>query len=219
METKDIEGTEYILKSEVDELIRGRLGKMSERARTAETKIDSLKAQLEKHSGAAGSLEAMAAQIEALQAEVSESNSKYQTHSVITAHGFTDPDVRDMVDWSYKRSMSGRSKKDRVSLGDWINGIKEDPTGAPANLRPLLSPASTQQSPSAGLVEAPVGAPPGAPPSAPASNAGAVAVPPSLPGRSLMEQAISDPEMWKAKNEEIRAAWYGQRGKPGAFKF
>ena len=219
METKEFEGVEYIEKSQVDELIRSRLGKMSERARKAETQIDSLRAELEKHSGAAGSLEAMAAQIEALQAEVAESNSKYQTHSVITSHGFTDPDVRDMVEWSYKRAMSGLPKKSRVDLGEWIQTIKTDPTGAPANLRPLLSPASTSEAPSAGAVEAPVGAPPGSLPAPPPSNAGAVPVPPSVPGRSMIDQALADPEMWKAKNEEIRAAWYGQRGKPGAFKF
>ena len=40
MEVKDFEGVEYLEKSQVDELIRSRLAKMSERARRAETTIE-----------------------------------------------------------------------------------------------------------------------------------------------------------------------------------
>ena len=219
MEVKDFEGVEYLEKSQVDELIRSRLAKMSERARRAETTIDDMKGQLEKTAGASGQIEAMATQLEALQAELTMSDQKYQIHATITSSGFTDPGIRDMIEWSYSRVMAGTAKKNRQSLGDWLDTIKSDPAAAPAELRPHIgatTSAALPATPAAIPGAIPVAV---APTPAPPSNGGVQPSPPPVSGRGLLDQALSDPNMWKAKNEEIRAAWYHQQGKPGPFKF
>ena len=220
MEVKDFEGVEYLEKSQVDELIRSRLAKMSERARRAETTIDEMKGQLEKTAGASGQIEAMASQLEALQAELTMSDKKYQIHATITASGFTDPGIRDMIEWSYSRVMAGTAKKNRQPLAEWLETIKSDPAGAPAELRPHITPAPAAPP----LLENPPAIPGAVPVAvartpAPPSNGGVQPSPPPVSGRGLLDQALADPNMWKAKNEEIRAAWYHQQGKPGPFKF
>ena len=45
--TKIIEGEEYILKSSVDEIVRSRIAKYSEKTREAEMKIDALQTELD----------------------------------------------------------------------------------------------------------------------------------------------------------------------------
>ena len=61
---------------------------------------------------------------------------------MLSEQGFTDPDLREAVEWAYQRS------KSESSLEDWIKGIKENPAEAPIVLRPHLqakaSPEGTQ---------------------------------------------------------------------------
>ena len=47
MKTKEIDGIEYILKADVDELIRSRITKVSERARIAEDNVKELEPLVE----------------------------------------------------------------------------------------------------------------------------------------------------------------------------
>ena len=202
MEVKEFEGVEYIEKSQVDELVRTRLTKLSERARTAEQERDELSSKIQSHDPAG-----MQAQIEALRTELQHTQGRYQNHTIISSHGITDPDVRDMIEWSHKRAMSALAKKDRVGMGDWITGLKTDPSTAPAHLKPHF------------LAPAPATAPATAPPTgtAPASNAGAVIPPQGAGGRDLLERGARDPEFYMANREKIRAAWYNQR-KPGPYR-
>jgi len=213
MEVKEIDGTEYLPKSAVDKLVRERIAKVSERARTAEGRIKEMEPQLAASADSTARLEAMANQLESLQAELSVSKTRYQTHSAITSAGFTDPDVRDMVEWSYSRAMEGRAKKDRQALGDWIEAVKGDPSTAPTALRPHLAQPSAEQPAGAPAVadDVPRG-------TAPPSNA-SVSAAPEMGGRDLIEQGMRDPGFYEANRDAIRAAWYHQSGKPPTHRF
>ena len=210
MEVKEIDGTEYLPKASVDKLVRERIATVSERARTAEGRIKEMEPQLAASADSTARLEAMASQLEALQAELSVSKTRYQTHSAITTAGFTDPDVRDMVEWSYSRAMEGRAKKDRQALGDWIESVKGDPSTAPTALRPHLAQPSAEPAGEA------VAADPRS--MAPASNA-AVSAAPEMGGRDLIEQGMRDPAFYEANRDAIRQAWYHQSGKPPTHRF
>jgi len=209
METKEIEGVEYIPKTQVDELVRSRLTKLSERARSAEQERDELAAKMKDFDPAG-----MRAQMDGLRSELEASRAKYQNHSAISAHGITDPDIRDMVEWSHKRSMENLAKKDRLGIGEWIDGIKSDPSKAPAHLRPHFQPpAAPTEAPEAEAISAPAETG-----TAPASNAGAVIPPQSAGGRDLIERATRDPEFYQANRDKIKEAWYNQK-KPGPFRY
>ena len=166
--------------------------------------------QLAASAASTARLAAMASQLEALPAELSVSKTRYQTHSAITSAGFTDPDVRDMVEWSYSRAMEGRAKKDRQALGDWIESVKGDPSTAPTALRPHLAQPSAEPAGEA------VAADPRS--MAPASNA-AVSAAPEMGGRDLIEQGMRDPAFYEANRDAIRQAWYHQSGKPPTHRF
>ena len=211
MEIKEIDGAEYLPKASVDKLVRERIATVSERARTAEGRIKEMEPQLAASADSTARLEAMASQLEALQAELSVSKTRYQTHSAITSAGFTDPDVRDMVEWSYSRAMEGRAKKDRQALGDWIEAVKGDPSTAPTALRPHLAQPSAAEPAAEAVAAEPRG-------TAPASNA-AVSAAPEMGGRDLIEQGMRDPAFYEANRDAIRQAWYHQSGKPPTHRF
>ena len=213
MEVKEIDGTEYLPKAAVDKLVRERIAKVSERARAAESRVKEMEPQLAAATDSTARLEAMASQLEALQAELSVSKQRYATHSAITSAGFTDPDVRDMVEWSYSRAMEGRPKKDRQALGEWLETVKADPSTAPTALRPHLVPPSAEQAPATEAAAEHVQAS-----TAPPSNA-SVSAAPEMGGRDLIEQGMRDPEFYSANRDAIRAAWYHQGGKPPSHRF
>ena len=213
MEVKEIDGPEYLPKAHVDKLVRERIAKVSERARAAEARVKEMEPQLVAATDSTARLEAMASQLEALQAELSVSKQRYATHSAITSAGFTDPDLRDMVEWSYSRAMESRPKKDRQALGEWLDAVKADPSTAPTALRPHLVQPSAEQPAATEAAGAPVQAS-----TAPPSNA-SVSAAPEMGGRDLIEQGMRDPEFYSANRDAIRAAWYHQGGKPPSHRF
>lgn len=145
METKIIEGIEYILKSDVDELVRSRLSKVSERARIAESKVSDLEKSVEANKAASSQLADLQLQIESLTGELEQSKNLYSTHSTIAKHGFIDPDLRDLVEWQYKRSTKDLPKKEKPDLDTWITNLKSDPTKASEALRPFLTKPKVEE--------------------------------------------------------------------------
>ena len=93
MRTIEHDGVEYLEKSGVDELIRGRIAKVSERARFAESRVKELEVEVEGSRGAAQKLEALTTTVEGLQAELKIAGEKYAIHSAIANQGFTDSDT------------------------------------------------------------------------------------------------------------------------------
>lgn len=218
MEVKEIDGIEYIEKSQVDSLIRQRIQKVSERARKAESQASEFEKQLEETTGSAAKVEALLGQVEALQQELDRSVSKYDRHSAIAKAGFTDPSIRDAIEWAYDRETTALKAKDRPNLEDWLSELAADPSNAPAILRPHLSgapqmdPQSTEDAAEVSLPSETVASPPNA-------NSAAV-IPPNQgdPG-DLITRAMQDPEFYNANRDEIRAAWYSQQGKTAPFRF
>lgn len=138
MEVKNIEGVEYILKSDVDDLVRSRLSKVSERARAAEARVLELEESVEANKGATQKLTDLQLQIESLTGELEQSKSLYSTHSTIAKHGFIDPELRDLVEWQYQKAIKDIPKKERPDLDTWLSDLKEDPSKATKALRPFL---------------------------------------------------------------------------------
>ena len=109
MEIKKFEEKEYILKSDVDELVRSRITKVSERARASEDRVK----ELESTAKASPNSETIAqhvARIAELETNLAQSKKTYSEHETITKYGFLDPNLRDMVSWTYEREMRNRPK-------------------------------------------------------------------------------------------------------------
>ena len=215
--TKIIEGEEYILKSSVDEIVRSRIAKYSEKTREAEMKIDALQTELDDSRSKLAVSDKLTSQIDQLQTELQQTRTQYERHSVISEFGITDPSVRDAVEIFHEREMKTRAKKDQQSLGDWLTSIKTDPSTAPT----ILKPHFTQSSSPAGEQSA----------STPQTTVEGTITPPTPPptsnngvqngGEQMASDLLArahDPKFFEANRPAIREAWYNQRNKPNGFK-
>ena len=120
MEKTTIEGVEYYPADQVETLIRSRLAKVSERARTAEAKLEEMEGQLGEAQSKVGVSDTLAQRVQQLEEQLSNAEGKYNRHSAISSHGFTDPDVRDLIEWAFDRAASGTPEgQDRPELAAW----------------------------------------------------------------------------------------------------
>lgn len=212
--TKIIEGVEYIQKEHVDEIVRQRIAKYSERLAQTESKLGEYESQLDEAKSKMGLVDNLTSQVESLQSELKTSNSRYERHTTISQFGINDGDVRDMVEWQYDRAMSNLPKKDRVDLGQWLETIKTDPTTAPSTLRPFFETQTDTQpdtnsneppQPSQGLQQTqPQLTPP------PSSNKGVQSQPTAAPD-ALLSRA-TDPTFYAQNRQAIRDAYYARLG-------
>lgn len=211
--TKIIEGVEYIQKDHVDEIVRQRIAKYSERLAQSESKLGEYESQLDEAKAKMGLVDNLTSQVESLQGELKTANSRYERHTTISQFGINDGDVRDMVEWQYDRAMSNRAKKDRVDLGEWLDQIKSDPTTAPSTLRPFFETQTDTQpnttsneppQPSQGLQQPQPQLTP------PPSNAGVQSQPTAAPN-DLLSRA-TDPTFYAQNRDAIREAYYSRLG-------
>lgn len=200
------EGQEYILKSAMEKIITDRIAKVARRANEAENQALEFQARIDANAKSLGTVDILSQQVTDLQAKLGQSERKYARHSSISRYGMTDPEMIEAVEWSYDRSMSKMAKKDRPDLDTWLSSRIQDPSTAPAILRPHLeslaapaAPATTDQPPAAAPTHH---QPPAAPPM---TNAGRLATVPDQP--DILTRAMGDQEFYKANHDQIRAAW------------
>ena len=229
------DGVEYVAKSHVDEIVRQRIAKYSEKLTATESQLSEYQARLDEASAKIGLVDNLTQQVESLRGELTTANSRYERHTVISQYGITDNGVRDAVEWAYEREMQGRAKKDRQALGDWMQTIHQNPDSAPSVLRPFISaPQASEQTDQAAQPQAQQQTHDSLansttvqqltqmqtiPPVAPTSNNG-VAAQTGAPVPNDILQRASDPAFFSQNREAIRQAYYSQKGKSESpFKF
>ena len=220
MKTQEFEGQTWILKSDVDGLVQKRISSVSERARAAETQLTEMKGQIAQAQTAT-------AQFEAVSGELAQIRQQFDRHRTMSGSGFSDPEIIAAVGWSYDRQIANMAKKDRPTLGAWLEGIKADPSTAPAVLRPHLQPAQAppqaqqfQQPPQAQQFQQPHAAQiPPAQPQIPTPNNGAIAQSPDPSAGDLLTKGLTDPEFYSQNRDRIRDAWFHQQGKTPPYRY
>ena len=139
MKTINHEGVEYVLKADIEAAFKDRISKLSARAIQAEEAAKALQDTLDNQSGELTKISTLQEKVTTLEQSLLEAESKYSRVSMLSDMGFTDPDLRDAVEWAYSRANS------EDSLEDWIKGIKEKPAEAPMVLRPHLQAKATPE--------------------------------------------------------------------------
>ena len=218
MKTIEHEGQEYILKSEVDGIVRERLSKVAEGKRLAEGKVSELEALVETMTEKVKGVDAMASQLSQLQDELAVSNQKYERHSAIASHGITDPEIRDLIEWQYSKAMNGKSQKDKKSLSDWISGMGESGE-IPTVLQPYFRiQEEGQEAPAQAQAQAQSQAP--APsnyqssnPMAqrPTTNQGVAPTQDHATSEALWKKAGNDFDFYRQNREELKKQYYQMR--------
>jgi hypothetical protein len=213
METKMIDGVEYIAKEQVDGLIQEKISKYAKRAREAETKVEEMNEQLIQAGEKLKTVDNLTEQIYTLKDELSNANTKYERHSAIAELGIQDPDVRDALEWQYQRSNTDES------FGDWMKGLKENPENAPSFLRshfqsseppkmenkPVENVETTKETPQ--------------PKTPPKTNAKTVQSNNTETQKDILSRGLTDPDFYKQNRDAIRQAWFKQSGSKPTTKY
>lgn len=209
------EGRTYVLKSEMENIIKERIGKVATRATTAEKALEEAQSRLAKAEKAMSSVDILNQQLADMQTKLQSSEQRFERYQSISKHGLTDPDLVEAIEWSFERAQKGKSDKERQTLSDWLDQQVENPESAPITIRPHLQALKMigEDNTEAGdLPEASTAAqlqelgeslePQQA--AAPRTNVGAIPAPDS-PG--FLDRALKDPEFYAANRDKVMQAW------------
>ena len=207
------EGKTYVLKTQVEAIIKDRVGKVAQRATAAEHALEAAQSRLEKAEKAMSSVDILNQQLAEMQSKLSTSENRFNRYQSISKHGLTDPDLVEAIEWSYERSQKSKADKEKQTLSEWLDSVVENPDTAPITIRPHLQalkmidePAAAdtpaEQMPAADtqaqLAELHAQQPP------PRANAGAMPTPESA---DFMDRALRDPEFYAQNREKVMSAW------------
>ena len=207
----DEDGNVYVLKTDMEAAIKERISKVTSRAQEAEGQIRTLTAELEDAKKSAGISDTLNQQLEEYREQLTKANSRYDRYKAISQHGLVDEDMVEAIEWAYEKSMAKLGKKEQVPLTEWLESAVQDPSKAPAVLRPHLQnlqaeapiEAEAQGEELEEVIERPT---------APAVNTGAQA---PVDGPSILQKGAIDSDYYKENREAIHKAWrskYGTRG-------
>jgi hypothetical protein len=132
------EGRVYVLKSEVENIIKERVSKVAQRATLAEKALEDAEGRLSKAEKAMSSVDILNQQLQEMKGKLSTAEKRFDRYQSISKHGLTDPDLVEAIEWSYERAQKGLSDKERVSLSDWLDNQVASPESAPITIRPHL---------------------------------------------------------------------------------
>ena len=132
------EGRTYVLKSEMENIIKERIGKVATRATTAEKALEEAQSRLAKAEKAMSSIDILNQQLAEMQTRLKSSEQRFERYQSISKHGLTDPDLVEAIEWSFERAQKGKSDKERQTLSDWLDQQVENPESAPITIRPHL---------------------------------------------------------------------------------
>lgn len=209
------DGAVYVLKTDMEDAFKDRIQKLSSRAIQAEEAAQALQEQLDTQTGELSKIQKLSSRIQELETELDGANNRYSRHTAMADMGFQDAEIRDLVEWQYEKAMKSLDKKDQVTLGDWLQQIKADPSTAPVTLRPHLKVSTDQATPPAQEaaqavpdqgVQAPVQDSPVILP--PKTNTGTVQAP--VQSTDLLKRAADDFDFYRENRDAIRKAWRGR---------
>lgn len=203
------EGKTYILKSQVESIIKDRIGKVAQRATVAEQALEEAQKRIEKSEKAMSSIDILNQQLSEMQSKLSTSEKRFSRYQSISKHGLTDPDLIEAIEWTYDRAQKNVAEKERLSLSEWLDTQVDNPDEAPITIRPhlrALKMASTSEetpqestdiTAATETTEVESVAPP-------RSNVGAIPAPDSP---NFLDRALKDPEFYAANRDKVVEAW------------
>lgn len=219
MNEKEIEGKTYVLKSDVENIIKQRIEKVATRANQAEQRADQLQSDLDKASKSTSTIDLLTQQLEEMNRKLQTSEQKFTRYQAISKHGLTDPTIVDAIEIFFEKSQDGKAKKERSSLGEWLDQIVQNPETAPTILRPHIQSLQQAQPKRAedmeyeeaqGLsAELAQNTPR---PQAPQTNAG-VHTPPEA--GDIIDRGAKDGRFYENNRSAIMDAWRSQRKRRG----
>ena len=216
------EGKTYVLKTQVEAIIKDRVGKVAQRATAAEHALEAAQSRLEKAEKAMSSVDILNQQLAEMQSKLATSENRFNRYQSISKHGLTDPDLVEAIEWSYERSQKSKADKEKQTLSEWLDSVVENPDSAPITIRPHLQALKMIDEPAA-AADTPAGQLPPADTQAqlaelhdqrppPRANAGAMPTPESA---DFMDRALRDPEFYAQNRDKVMSAWKNRNKRQG----
>jgi len=112
------EGRTYVLKSEMESIIKERIGKVASRATAAERSLEEAQSRLAKAEKAMSSVDILNQQLSDMQTKLKGSEQRFERYQSISKHGLTDPDLVEAIEWSFERAQKNKSDKERQTLSE-----------------------------------------------------------------------------------------------------
>ena len=210
MKTVTHEGQEYVLKSDMEQAFQSRIQKLSSRAIQAEEQAKAYQEQLDSQAGELQKIQTLGSRVQELESELETANTRYQRQVLMADQGFQDPEIRELVEWQYSKATKGQESP--VSMSEWLQAMKADPSQAPVTLRPHLQIESAPSEASAESVQEPQAPvqPQKDPPTIlpPKTNTGTVQAP--VQSTDLLKRASEDLDFYRANRDAVRKAWMGR---------
>jgi len=214
----DEDGNVYVLKTDMESVIKDRIAKVSARAQQAEEQVRTLQTDLDAAKQSAGTSDVLAQQLEEYREQLQQANSRFDRYKAISKHGLVDDDMIEAIEWSYEKSQSKVSKKERVSLTDWLESAVSNPDNAPTVLRPhlmqLQQQANSEQANSEQVTSEPSSTPQVTPQvtqqTAPNVNAGAM---PPVDGPDIIQRGLNDSDFYQSNRDAIVKQWRAKYGR------
>ena len=221
------EGKTYILKSNVENIIKERVSKVASRASEAEARATDLESQIKTMQKKQANVDVLTNQISELKNQLETSNNKFNRYQSISKLGITDGEIIDLLEYSYDKAMQSKDSKERVELHEWLNEHMSDIDNAPKSIKPFLQEirpepvadvqASEQvQNEAHNALEAlqaqePVAEQPMMNQNAfmtpPAVNKGAIRSPDS---KNILQRAMTDQNFYNQNAQAVRDAWFAK---------
>lgn len=212
------DGQKYILKSDIENIIKERISKVASRANAAESKLGELETQLESNKKSLTSVDLLNTQLTELKSKLEKSETRFERYQSISKHGLTDPEIAEAVEAQYDRAQSKLGKKDKMPLSEWLDGHVANPTEAPKILGLLLQTVTSAQPAPAEAAETPQAAE-----AAPANlhqqnnyqtapRANANSVPPPQKSENY-DHALKDGKLYREYRDKIKQSYYDKRKK------
>jgi hypothetical protein len=132
------EGKTYILKSQVESIIKERVSKVAQRATDAENQLSDINKELDQYKNKQASIDMLTDQINSLKSELKTSETKFNRYQNMTKLGISEPELIEAIEWQYDKSMTGKSGKELVPLNEWLANHIENVNEAPLAIRPHL---------------------------------------------------------------------------------
>jgi len=210
------EGKTYILKSQVEAIVKDRVQKVAARATEFEDQLNKLQKEHDKAIKDISSIDILRNQIKELEAQNIKANEKFNRYTSISSYGLTDPDIVEAIEWAYERSMNKTDEKQ--DLSEWLQNCFQNPDQAPVILQPHINAARSSSEGLEGVVapamdEAKQDHQPQnnlqSLAAAPNTNQGVQNIPDNM--TSLDNRVFSDSELYEANREKIMQMWYNGR--------
>ena len=97
------EGKTYILKSQVEGIIKDRISKIASKASEAERRANELETSLAEISNKTASLDVIAQQLEEMKGKLSASENRFERYQAVSKYGITEPDIIEAIEYSYEK--------------------------------------------------------------------------------------------------------------------